>query len=295
MRVHDHEVTEAHLDDRLVAAEAKALARSSRSFFDQYRPVFTSGDFVTALLTGGPALASWIVSLAGLEPMSSALGLAGAIVGGGRIAIGAVRGLVRREMNVDELVTIAIIASIVVGEYLGAALVAFMMLFGKVLEDVTAARAEAAIEGLGALVPETARIVDKDAPEGYRDVPVEIVQPGEVTIVRAGERIPVDGTIGAGRANVAEAAITGESVPVPKQAGDDCYAGTLVTGGALEIATTNVGEASALGRIAALVKHAEEDRAPIVRAADRWAKWFTPAVLSLAAVVGLVRQELLPA
>jgi Cd2+/Zn2+-exporting ATPase len=225
----------------------------------------------------------------------AALGIAGAVAGGAAISWGAVRGLLRRELNVDELVTIAIAAAIYVGEYWGAALVAFMMLFGKVLEDATAARAEHAIEGLGRLVPALARVRDAAAPGGERTVPVEQVQVGEVVVVRPGERLPVDGEVVAGRAAVEEAVITGEPLPVDKAAGDEVFAGTLASGGALEVRAARTGIATALGRIAALVKEAEAERAPIVRTADRWATWFTPTVLALAALVFLWRRELLPA
>src|SRR5262249_52443423 len=151
----------------------------------------------------------------------------------------------------------------------------------KVLEDVTAARAEHAIEGLGRLVPVTARVRDATASDGERTVPVEAVRPGDVVVVRPGERLPVDGRVVAGRAAVEEAAITGESVPADKGPGDEVFAGTVATGGAVAVETTRTGEATALGRIAALVKEAEAERAPIVRTADRWARWFTPAVLAV--------------
>ena len=293
---HGHESLEANLDDALVIAVAKAQSRPGRSLREQYWPVLASRDFVAALLTGTFALISWIISLAGVPDVwSTGLGLTAALVGGSVIAVGAVRGLLSRQMNVDELVTIAMVASIAVGEYLGAALVAFMMLFGKVLEDLTAARAEAAIEGLGELVPPAAHVADATAINGFRDVPVELVRVGEVVLVRPGERIPVDGRVVSGRASVEEAAITGESVPTGKQPGDECFAGSLAVVGALEIETIRVGQATALGRIAALVKEAEDDRAPIVRTADRWAKWFTPAVLTLAVLVGLIRGDVLPA
>ena len=265
--------------------------------WSRYREALTTKDFLFAALTAVLTLASWGLWLAAGAPEHPptavvVLGYAGAIAGGGAIAWGAIRGLRAREMNVDELVTIAIVASLIVGEYWGAALVAFMMLFGKVLEDVTAARAEHAIEGLGQLVPSVARVKDGGA---ERAVPVDRVQPGDVVVVRPGERLPVDGQIVAGRAAVEEAAITGESLPVEKTEGDEVFAGSLLTGGALEIRATRTGEATALGRIAALVKEAEADRAPIVRTADQWAKWFTPTVLILAALVYLVRRDFLAA
>ena len=136
-----------------------------RGAWEHYRGALTSADFLFAVLTALLTLASWLLFLAGGPPaVVAGLGIAGALAGGIPIAVGALRGLLAREMNVDELVTIAIGASIYVGEYWGAALVAFMMLFGKVLEDVTAARAEQALEGLGQLVPATAQVLDAAQP-----------------------------------------------------------------------------------------------------------------------------------
>ena len=270
------------------------------SLFVRYRDALTSSDFLFAALTLALTLVSWGIHLAGgPDPVVRWTGIAAALAGGIPIAYGALKGLLAREMNVDELVTIAIAASIgaayvtgEVSEYWGASLVAFMMLFGKVLEDVTAARAEHAIEGLGQLVPSLARVA---GPAGERTVPVDQVSVGDVVIVRPGERLPVDGEVVTGNAAVEEAAITGEPLPVDKAPGDTVFAGTLAHNGALEVRATRTGEATALGRIAALVKEAQEERAPIVRTADQWARWFTPAVLLLAALVYAWQREFLPA
>ena len=273
-----------------------APERTLPGFWERYREVFTSRDFLFSLLTALLTLCSWGLSLAGAPAaVVTALGVAGALAGGLPIAVGAVRGLISREVNVDELVTIAIVAAILVGEYWGAALVAFMMLFGKVLEDFTAARAQHALEGLGQLLPATARVKDATAPDGERAVAVADVRAGDVVLVRPGERLPVDGEVVAGRAAVEQAAITGEPLPVDREPGDEVFAGTLATGGALEVRTERTGRATALGRIADLVQEAEADRAPVVRTADRWARWFTPAVLLLAGLVYLVTREFLPA
>jgi cation transport ATPase len=255
-------------------------------FWDAYGEALTSTEAVASYVTVGLAACSWgVESVAGDTPYGAVaavvVGWAGALAGGLVIARGAVTGLLAREVNVDELVTLAIAAALYSGEYLGAALVAFMMLFGKVLEDVTAARADNAIAGLGRLVPPLAHLVR----EGVEtDVAVEDVAPGDVVNVRPGERVPVDGTIASGRAWVDEAAITGEASPASRGPGDTAFAGTLVSGGALTVTVARTGEATTLGRIAALVAEATEERAPVVRTADRWAMWFTPGVLALAAV-----------
>ncbi len=251
--------------------------------WEAYREVVTSPEAVASFATLVLAAGSWATSAAfGADPtgtvVATVLGWAGALAGGIVIARGAITGLLRREVNVDELVTIAIVASLLAGEYLGAALVAFMMLFGKVLEDATAARAADAIKGLGRLLPDVAR-VRRGGAEVV--VPVDDLVPGDDVVIRPGERIPADGTVASGRAWVDEAAITGESAPASRGPGDPAYAGTLATGGALVVTVARTGESTALGRIGALVSGATAERAPVVRVADRWATWFTPAILVL--------------
>ena len=212
----------------------------------------------------------------------------GAAVGGTFIFIGAVKALLQRQVNVDELVAIAIIASVIYGEYLAAAFVAFMMLFGKILEDFTAERASKALEDLGKLVPIKA-CVRREGQDIL--IPIDEVVPGDLVLVKSGERIPVDGQVASGRASVNQASITGESIPVAKTYGSEVYAGTLIDLGALELKTTKVGDSTTLGQIAHLVEKAEEDRAPIVRIADRYAKYFTPFVLGIAIITYLVTGE----
>jgi Cd2+/Zn2+-exporting ATPase len=272
-------------------------ATGSEPWWDTYREVITGTEFVSAFLTLGLTLISWVIWLGfGDDPVwsvaSVATGWVGALVGGAVIARGAIAGLWNREVNVDELVTIAIVASLVIGEYWGAALVAFMMLFGKVLEDVTAARANDAIEGLGRMVPSVASRRDG---HGETIVPVDALVAGDIVVVRPGERLPADGTVVAGQALIDESGITGEFVPASRSIGDSVHAGTLATGGALDIRVARVGEATTLGRIATLVRDAETDRAPIVRIADTWAKWFTPVILVLAFAVYLATGDFLPA
>ena len=272
-------------------------ATGSEPWWDTYREVITGTEFVSAFLTLGLTLISWVIWLVGGDDpvwsvASVVTGWVGALVGGAVIARGAIAGLWNREVNVDELVTIAIVASLVIGEYWGAALVAFMMLFGKVLEDVTAARANDAIEGLGRMVPSVASRRDG---HGETIVPVDALVAGDIVVVRPGERLPADGTVVAGQALIDESGITGEFVPASRSIGDSVHAGTLATGGALDVRVARVGEATTLGRIATLVRDAETDRAPIVRIADTWAQWFTPAILVLAFAVYLATGDFLPA
>lgn len=220
--------------------------------------------------------------------VSNGFALAAVAVGGIPIIVGAIKGIFHRQMNVDELVAIAIIASLIFKEYLSAGFVAFMMLFGKILEDFTAARARTALEDLGKLTPATACVR-----RGGQEVSISVIDivPGDIVVVKSGERIAVDGEVVSGQASVNQAPITGESMPVAKAKGSEVYAGTLNELGALDIRTTKVGDSTTLGQVVHLVEEAEEKRAPIVRTADRYAKYFTPFILGMAAIVYLITRN----
>ncbi|MHB1413747.1 MAG: heavy metal translocating P-type ATPase, partial [Chloroflexota bacterium] len=265
-----------------------------RGLWQSYRQVFLSRDFVvtaaTLMLIIFSALAEWLGL--GAPMLGPALALTAVTVGGLFIVVGAVKGLLARELNVDELVSVALVASVIVGEYLSAAFVAFMMLAGKILEDFTAQRASNALEDLANLKPKTARM-RRDGVEV--EVAIEALVPGDLVLVRSGEAIPVDGEVVSGQASVNQAPITGESMPVPKHKGSEVFAGTMNELGMLEIRTVKVGDDTTLGRIAALVAEAEANRAPIVRIADRYARYFSPAILVLAVLVFLITRNPLSA
>ena len=255
----------------------------------RYRAVFSSREFIITAVAGVFILMSFLLQVSGAAFwVHTSLALAAAAIGGIPILLSAARGLLKRQVNVDELVAIAIVASVVYREYLSAAFVAFMMLFGKLLEDFTAERAKTALEDLGRLTPSTA-CVRRNGQECL--VALNDVVPGDIVVAKSGERIAVDGEVISGQASVNRAPITGESMPVAKAKGSEVYAGTLIELGALEIRTTNVGDGTTLGQVIHLVEEAEENRAPIVRIADRYAKYFTPATLVVAAVVFVVTRQ----
>jgi Cd2+/Zn2+-exporting ATPase len=259
------------------------------SIFRRYRTVLASREFIITAVAGVFILVSFLLRVGGASFwVHTAFALAATVVGGLPILISAVRGLLKRQVNVDELVTIAIIASVIYQEYLSAAFVAFMMLFGKVLEDFTAERAKTALADLGKLTPATAS-VRRNGQEIL--VPIGELVTGDIVVAKSGERIAVDGVVVSGQASVNQAPITGESMPVAKAKGSEVYAGTLNELGALEIRTTTVGDSTTLGRVIHLVEEAEENRAPIVRIADRYAKYFTPAILVVAAIVFVVTRQ----
>jgi len=226
------------------------------------------------------AALSWFSSTLSLLPraMSDILSLVAAVLGVAFIGHSALKSLLEGVFGIDLLATTAIVASIVVGEYLAAAVVVLMLGGGEVLEDYAFKRASRAIEKLIEASPKTA-VVLRDGEEV--EVRVEDVELGEAVLVRPGGMIPVDGAVLKGRATVNQSSVTGESMPVEKSEGDQVYCGTMVELGALEIRVTAVGEGSTYGRIVSMVREAEENRAPIERTADKYAKYFTPLILSL--------------
>jgi heavy metal translocating P-type ATPase len=196
----------------------------------------------------------------------------------------------RRRLTAGTLVVIAILGSAYVGEYLAAAVVAFMMLAGEFLEDLTLQRTRNAVRELVRLAPDVAAVERGGA---WVEVPVREVRPGDQVLVRPGERIPVDGTVVSGDAAVNEASITGEAMPVDKTAAARVFAGTTSQAGALVIRTERVGRETTLGRIIQIVRAAQEQKGATQKIADRFAAVFTPVILGVGAVVWLLTGDLL--
>lgn len=220
------------------------------------------------------------------------IALIAASIGGLPIVYGAIRGLFRRNLNVGGLVSIALISTLVVGEYLAGAIVVFIMLVGELLENITVAKTGNAIRRLMDLKPKTAR-VRRDGEDIV--LPIEDVVLGDIVLVKPGECIPVDGTVLSGQASVNQSALTGESIPVEIAAGSRVYEGTFNEAGALEIETSETGEGTTLAHIIVLVKEAQASKPPAQRVADRFAKYFTPAILVLFGVTYLATHEILRA
>ncbi len=209
-------------------------------------------------------------------------------INGTPIVWGAVKGLLDREVNVDELVSLAIVASLIQGEYLTAAVVSFVMTFGGLIERVTSESARKAIKSLVQISPQTATVLAGDE---ERIVAVDTVAVGDKILIKPGERIPVDARILSGVSAVDESAMTGEPLPVQKQAGDEILAGTLNHNGVLKARTIKIGRDTTLGKVIKLVGEAERHRPEAIRLIDRYATWFTPAILACAAIAWIVSGE----
>ncbi|GHD52892.1 cadmium-translocating P-type ATPase [Mycetocola manganoxydans] len=195
--------------------------------------------------------------------------------------IGMVRALLRREFGLDILAVTAIVSTVVVGEYIAALLVVLMLTGGEALEAYANQRAKRELDALLSRAPQLAHLA---VDGGYRDLPVSEVRVGDVLLVRPSEILPVDGILLSAETSLDESSITGESIPVEKRAGDAVLSGVVNGQAAVEIRATETAAASQYQQIVALVAHAAESKAPVVRLADRYAVPFTIFSLILGAV-----------
>ena len=202
-------------------------------------------------------------------------------------------GLVTRfDIKADVLVSLALIASVALGEIFAAGEIAFIMQLGSLLEELTVARARAGIEKLVHLTPRTARRLTA---AGEETVPAEAVAVGDVLRVLPGETIPVDGVVRSGQTAINQAVMTGESLPVDKGPGDEVFSGTVNQFGAFEMEAAKVGEDSSIQRMIRLVQSADADKAKIVGLADRWATWIVVIALTAAALTWLITGQVIRA
>ena len=209
------------------------------------------------------------------------------------IVLEAIIGLVTAfDIKADVLVSLALIASVCIGETFAAGEVAVIMQLGALLEEWTVSKARAGIERLVHLTPRTARLLTAN---GEKEIPAEQVQVGDRLRVLPGETIPVDGILRNGETSVNQAVMTGESIPVDKAPGDEVLSGTVNQFGAFEMETTRVGQDSSIQRMIRLVQSADAGKAKIVGLADRWATWIVITALTAAGLTWLFTGQLIRA
>ncbi len=187
------------------------------------------------------------------------------------------------------LISIAMAASIVIGDLFAAGEIAFIMAIGEILEDKTTAKAKRGLKKLIELTPQKARRIT-DGKEQI--ISAEEIKVGDILRILPGEKISVDGIIISGDTSVDQSIITGESLPVDKGISDSVFCGTINRFGAIDIKATCVGEDSSLQKLIRMVKQAEEKKAPMQRVADKWASYLVPAALALAVIAGLLKQNI---
>ena len=245
---------------------------------------------VLCLVISAAALAA---SIFGLLPLPFDAAWAAIVLCGVPILLEAFIGLVTAfDIKADVLVSLALIASVCIGETFAAGEVAFIMQLGALLEDLTVARARAGIEKLVHLTPRTARLLTEG---GERILPAEQVQVGDLLRVLPGETVPVDGVITAGQTAIDQSVMTGESLPVDKTVGDSVSSGTVNQFGAFDMRADKVGEDSSIQRMIRLVQSADAGKAKIVGVADRWATWIVVIALASAAVTWLITGQIIRA
>lgn len=245
---------------------------------------------VICLVLGGISLA---ISLFDLVPLPFDAAWIAIILCGLPIILEAIIGLVTAfDINADVLVSLALVASVLIGEDFAAGEVAFIMQLGALLEELTVSKARAGIEKLVHLTPQTARILTAN---GEKIIPAEQVAIGDRIRVLPGETIPVDGVILSGQTSINQAVMTGESLPVDKTVGDEVSSGTVNQFGAFEMEAAKVGEDSSIQRMIRLVQSADAGKAKIVGLADRWATWIVVIALSAAALTWFFSGEIIRA
>ena len=231
-------------------------------------------------------LAHWDI---GPYSLNAGLALLATLFGGYLRFISGFKDIFNRKITVNVFVTVALIATIAIGEFRPAALIVFIMAVAGALESYTLDKTRRSIRALLDLTPKMATVR-----RGEQEVAIlaSEVQIGDIVVIRPGGRIPVDGDVVAGHSCVNQAPITGESIPVEKFKGAEVFGGTLNETGRLEIQTTKVGKDTTLAKIVHLVEQAQGTKAPIQNLADRFTVWFLPTVLVIASVAFLTSGDI---
>jgi len=225
----------------------------------------------------------------GSRVVASFSAMIGAVILGAPIIMTSFRDLSRGSLSINELVSIAVLASFASGDlqsagnYQTAGIVAFFMLLGEIIETRTAAGARASIESLIQLTPTKARRLLPGGQE--EEVPVKDLKVGDLIRVRPGDNVAADGVVVSGQGSINQATITGESLPADKAPGDQVFAGTQNLTSVLDIRVTSAGEDTALGRVHHLILAAEQAKFPLARIVDQYMVYYTPLVLVIGALV----------
>ncbi|MCD5469925.1 heavy metal translocating P-type ATPase [Lactobacillus delbrueckii] len=242
---------------------------------------------ITGILIVLAFAAKWLFKS---ETAESGLLLAASLIGGFPIAASAWQALKVKVISIDLLVTLAILGAFVIQEFEESAIVAFLFLFGAYLEQKTLAKTRSAIKELVEMVPETA--LRQTADGDFEEVDLDDLDEGDILLVKTGGKIPVDGEVVSGSGTANEASITGESMTLGKKPGAPVYAGTILENGAIRIKAEKVGDETTFGKIIELVEEAQDSKSQAERLIDRFSKYYTPVVLLLAIIVGLISQDL---
>ncbi len=251
-------------------------------------------DIMRIAVVGLATLGTWAAGAAGTPSwVVGAVGVPALVVGCWPLVVEAAGDLRERRMSMELSMLLAIVAAAVIGEWVTALAVTVFALCAEVLEDLSMDRGRDALTNLMSFLPQTAQVVsgvETAAPAETTEVPLDEVRPGQVIALSPGGRVPVDGIVRTGRADVDQSRITGEALPVQVGPGDRVPAGSI-TRGALELEVERVGEDSSYGRIVAAVRHAQSSRAPVQRLADRLAARIVYLALAAALITFLTTRD----
>ena len=254
-----------------------------RSFTRHRRAIVITMTILIALAMVAQFGLGWVLAA------NSLYGIVG-IVGLIPLVIKAINSLKYRVISIELLVSVAVLGALAIGEFSEAGIVTWLFLLGEFIEDSTLARTRSAIRELTELAPQTALRVDSPTDRNSEHIDVDDIDTGDYLLVKTGAQIPVDGHIVYGDGLVDESSITGE--PLPRHAGVDSknevFAGTLLTDGTLVVQASKVGEDTVLGKILELVEQAEDSKTSAQRLIDSFSRYYTPVVLLLALIVGVV-------
>lgn len=291
---------DGRVDPERIREEIGRLGYAARSDVGDAKPerarTWTSAEALRTYASAALFVTALLLRLAGATPLLVPLPLhdlhlpdllfvGAAAVGGWNFFPAGVRAARRLSLDMNFLMTVAILGAVAIGEYLEAGAIAFLFSLAELLEDFSVDRARGSIRALMDLSPATATVV-----RGGREVsvPADEVEPGERVVVRPGEKIPADGAVLEGASAVNQATITGESMPVQKAPGDEVFAGTINGEGWLQIRVERAAGDTTFARIVRLVEEAESRKAPSERFVERFARYYTPAVTVGAVLVALV-------
>jgi Cd2+/Zn2+-exporting ATPase len=254
--------------------------REKGSLLDRYRPI------IITIVSGLLAIVGFISGyLTTSQYVPVAFYLVAIVIGGYHIAKSAVYSLKTKTADMNLLMTIAIIGAAAIGQWEEAATVVVLFALGNTLQSYTLDKTRNSIKELISLTPREASV----RREGMEvKLNTALINIGDVVVVRPGEKIPMDGVVKSGSSYVDQAPITGESMPMEKTPGSEVFAGTINDNGTLEISVTKLAKDNTLSKIIHMVEEAQVRRAPTQVFLERFTKYYTPAVIALAACVAII-------
>ncbi|MBI1697513.1 haloacid dehalogenase [Lactobacillus crispatus] len=253
-------------------------------FFIKYKKQILLLNTILLLLAEG---SKWLLHLnLPYQLLMLVVGIIGVIP----IVLTAISSIKVKLISIDVLVSLAVLGAFIIGEFNEAAIVTWLFMLGDFLEEVTLKKTRSAISDLTKMAPTTALVMQDDGSTKEEDV--DFIDPGTRILVKTGDQIPVDGKIVSGSGYLNEASINGESSLANKKIGNQVYAGTILEDGTLTIETIAAGEDTTFGKIIEMVEEAQDTKSHAEKLINRFSKYYTPAVLVIAIIVGLITRDL---